>query len=196
MELYSTNPEWIPKNFNNELANIGTKTSYTTLGQGWARATAAPFRDSKSKLAEGGIRVPAFVSLPTAQQPRIDASFMRVMDLAPTFIELAGGERPESMMGRSLLDLWRGGESPYSADEIIAAETYGRRLAQRGEWKALLQPSPFGTGQWQLYNLGRDLGEQEDLALEFPQVLAELVEGYEAYANRVGVIDPETPISY
>jgi arylsulfatase A-like enzyme len=196
MELYSTNPEWIPKNFNNELANIGTKTSYTTLGQGWARATAAPFRDSKSKLAEGGIRVPAFVSLPTAQQPRIDASFMRVMDLAPTFIELAGGERPESMMGRSLLDLWQGGESPYSADEIIAAETYGRRLAQRGEWKALLQPPPFGTGQWQLYNLGRDLGEQEDLALEFPQVLAELVEGYEAYANRVGVIDPETPIGY
>lgn len=196
MELYSTNPEWIPKHFNNELANIGTKTSYTTLGQGWARATAAPFRDSKSKLAEGGIRVPAFVKFPTAQQAGIDSSYMRVMDLAPTFIELAGGKNPESMMGRSLLSLWQGGASPYSADEIIAAETYGRRLAQRGEWKALLQPPPYGTGQWQLYNLARDLGEQEDLALEYPRVLKELVEGYESYASKVGVIDPETPIGY
>ena len=196
MELYSTNPEWIPKHFNNELANIGTKTSYTTLGQGWARATAAPFRDSKSKLAEGGIRVPAFVKFPTAQQAGIDSSYMRVMDLAPTFIELAGGKNPESMMGRSLLSLWQGGASPYSADEIIAAETYGRRLAQRGEWKALLQPPPYGTGQWQLYNLARDLGEQEDLALEYPRVLKELVEGYESYASKVGVIDPEAPIGY
>lgn len=196
MELYSTNPEWVPNNFNNELANVGTKTSYTTLGQGWARATAAPFRDSKSKLAEGGIRVPAFVKFPTAHRTGIDPSYMRVMDLAPTFIELAGGKSPESMMGRSLLTRWRGGASPYPADETIAAETYGRRLAQRGEWKALMQPPPYGTGQWQLYNLARDLGEQKDLALEHPQILKALVEGYETYASRVGVIDPETPISY
>ena len=196
MELYSTNDRWVPKTFDNHIENIGTKTSYTTLGPGWARATAAPFRDSKSKLAEGGVRVPAFVRLPNSSQGGIEHSFMRVMDIAPTFLQLAGGDIPDEMMGRSLVDVWQGGASPYKAGESIAAETYGRRMVRRDNWKALFQPPPYGTGAWQLYDLAEDLGEQNDLALEEPQLLQSLIKSYQNYASSVGVIDPELPIGY
>jgi arylsulfatase A-like enzyme len=195
MENVRTNPTWIAEKFDNSLASIGSKNSYVTLGPSWARAHAAPFRDSKGRLAEGGIRVPAFVHFP-GQNANVDGAYMRVMDLAPTFVQLAAGRAPESMMGRSLLDRWLGGAAPYADNEIIAAETYGRRLAQRGDWKILLQEPPLGTGDWQLYNLAQDLGEQEDLSEEFPEIRSELIAGWEAYAIEVGVILPETPIYY
>jgi len=201
MEVYPQNVEWVANTFNNSLENIGSSDSYATLGPSWARATAAPFRDSKSKISEGGIRVPAFVSFPKpmraqSTQKQVDSSYMRIMDLAPSFIELAGGEPPQGMEGRSLLSRWQGGESPYGANELVAAETYGRRAVRRGKWKALLQGAPYGTGEWQLYNLQTDLGEQNDLAEAHPQLLSELVEGWQAYAERVGVVLPETPILY
>jgi len=201
MELYPPIAKWVVENFDNSFENIGAGDSYASLGPSWARASAAPFRDSKSKIAEGGVRVPAFLSLPKTLRDAssggaIDKSYMRVMDLAPTFIELAGGAVPTGMEGRSLLSRWQGGDSPYGENELIASETYGRRAVQRGPWKALLQAPPYGTGEWQLYNLQEDPGEQNDRALEHGPILAELVEGWEAYAERVGVLLPETPILY
>jgi arylsulfatase A-like enzyme len=195
MERYATNPTWIPANFDNSVDSIGSKRSYVALGPSWARATAAPFRASKSKISEGGIRVPAFVSI-HGQAPAIDASFMRGMDLAPTFMELAGGTVPADMMGRPLLDRWKGGQPAYSEHEIVAAETYGRRMAQRGTWKVLLQDAPYGSGDWQLYDLAQDLGEQHDLSDEYPQLRQNLIDAWADYAAEVGVVDPEIPIRY
>lgn len=214
MELYSTNPQWVPANFDNSIPSIGTRHSYTTLGPSWARATAAPFRGSKSKVSEGGIRVPAFVKLPnsgraTDQQrtsaatnidnnipANIDDSYFRVMDLAPTFIELAGGEIPTEMMGRSLLNRWQGGISPYPADEAIAFETFGRRGVRKGNWKLLLQAEPYGTNEWQLYDLSKDPGEQHDLAIQQPKITALLIKAWQAYAYDVGVVLPDGPVRY
>jgi arylsulfatase A-like enzyme len=210
MENYSTNPQWIPANFDNSVPSIGTRNSYTSLGPSWARATAAPFRGSKSKVSEGGIRVPAFIKLPkpylttnqqqisasTSVDAAIDDSYFRVMDLAPTFIELAGGEKPTSMMGRSLLTRWQGGDSPYLANEAIAFETFGRRGVQQGKWKLLLQAEPYGTNEWQLYDLSKDPGEQHDLASLHPATTNTLIKEWYAYADKVGVILPGGPVTY
>lgn len=195
MELARDNPEWIPANFSMETEDIGTADSYVALGPSWARASAVPFRESKGRLSEGGIRVPAFVHMPGMEQG-VDGAYMRVMDLAPTFLELAGGNSPESMMGRSLLARWAGGAEPYSKEEVIAAETYGRRMAQKGDWKILWMEPPLGTGEWELFNIAQDVGEQEDLSAEYPELRAELISSWEKYAEEVGVILPETPIYY
>ncbi|NOX52192.1 MAG: arylsulfatase [Gammaproteobacteria bacterium] len=195
METYANVDHWVDNNFNNSTENIGNKDSYTSLGPAWARASTAPFRASKSKVSEGGIRVPAFVVLP-GNTAGIDDAYMRVMDVAPSFLDLAGVRGVSSMMGRSLLARWRGGTSAYAEDEVVALETYGRRAAQRGSWKILLQEAPYGTGQWQLYNLATDQGEQQDLSGEFPQIREELIAAWQAYADSVGVILPEHPIAY
>jgi len=159
METYPGIPEWIAERFDNSIESMGTRDSYISLGPAWARATAAPFRASKSKVSEGGIRVPAFVSLPGGSHSslvseNLDKTYMRVVDLAPTFIELAGGQIPTDMEGRSLWSRWHGGQSPYRDTDIVAFETYGRRGVQRGDWKLLLQEPPYGSGDWQLYNPG------------------------------------------
>ena len=195
MESEQIHQGWLQANFDNSLENIGSATSYTALKASWARATAVPFRASKSKVSEGGIRVPAFANLPSGEA-KIDDAYMRVMDLAPTFLTLAGATIPDSMTGRSLLDRWQGGEAPYAADEVIAYEVYGRRGAQRGDWKVLLQEPPHGSGDWQLYNLANDLGEQTDLSAENPVLRDELIQAWQKYADEVGVVLPEHPIRY
>jgi len=199
MESPTRHGEWLTENFDNSVNNIGTKTSYVALKTAWARATAAPFRDSKSKVSEGGIRVPAFFSLPNQAGNgggRIDSAYMRVMDLGETILELAQGEPNAQSMGRSLLPRWRGGVAPYAEDEVIAFEVYGRRGAQRGPWKILLQEPPYGTSEWQLYNLDRDLGEQEDLSDEHPKIRTALIAAWTEYAREVGVVLPEIPPRY
>ena len=200
MENHPRHGTWLEEQFDNSLGNIGSATSYVALQVGWARAGAVPFRASKSKVSEGGIRVPGFVTLPNTlggvDAGRVDDAYMRVMDLGPTFLQVAGSQAPASMMGRSLLPRWQGGDAPYAQDEVIAYEVYGRRGAQRGDWKVLLQEAPYGTGEWQLYNLAQDPGEQEDLSAEHPELRQSLIEAWQSYAHSVGVIAPETPIPY
>lgn len=195
MGRYRSNARWVPATFDNSLGSIGSKRSYVALGASWARAINAPLRGSKGRLAEGGTRVPAFVNM-AGVEGRIDEAYLRIMDVAPTFLELAGMEPPATMMGRSFVTRLQGGAPPYLASDIIAAETFGRRMAQRGSWKILWQEPPHGTGDWQLYNLAEDLGEQHDLSAAHPELRAELVAAWEAYAAEVGVMLPETPIHY
>jgi arylsulfatase len=189
--------DWVAENFDNTPANIGQRNSYVTIGQGWARAAAAPFRLSKGRISEGGIRVPAFVHFPGENSGRIDDAYMTVMDLAPTFMEIAGGSNEEQYRGRSLLPRLRGGEQPvHPSDETISFEVYGRRAVQRGPWKLLSMEVPYGTGEWELHNLENDPGEQVDVAPEFPEIVEQLSAAWESYAAEVGVIMPEHPIAY
>lgn len=195
MERYGSNATWVPETFDNSLASIGSEASYVALGASWARAINAPFRGSKARLTEGGIRVPAFVNM-AGLEAGIDDAYLRIMDVAPTLLELAGIEPPATMMGRSFLRRLQGGPPPYAGTDIAAAETFGRRMARRGNWKILWQEPPLGSGNWQLYNLAEDLGEQHDLSASHPKLRAELIAAWEAYAESVGVILPDVPMHY
>jgi arylsulfatase len=45
---------------------------------------------------------------------------------------------------------------------------FGIRAYRLGDWKILQLPPPYGTGQWQLYDLSKDPGETNDLASRPP----------------------------
>ena len=62
--------------------------------------------------------------------------------------------------------------------------------------KLLQQEPPYGSGDWQLYNLADDPGEQNDLALQHPELTKELIGAWQIYADKVGVIEPDKPIHY
>ncbi|MBV1878269.1 MAG: arylsulfatase [Pseudomonadales bacterium] len=190
--------KWLAANFDNSFANLGRVKSYVTVGEGWARATAAPFRLTKGRISEGGIRAPAFVKFPRSRNKHmVDNSYMTVMDLAPTFMEIAGAPIPDQYWGQSLLPRLQGSALPVHDDsETISFESFGRRAVQKGDWKLLLMEPPFGKGQWELFNLKSDLGEQQDLALQYPEIVSELSDAWELYAKKVGVILPEHPIRY
>lgn len=181
--------------FNNSLENIGNRDSWVNVGQGWADAQSAPFREDKGSPFEGGIRVPAFIKAPqSSEQGRISGSLLTVMDVLPTILELAGIEQDSYENSSELLPIRGASFAPLLADltavihddkETIALDHAGISFLIQGDWKISRR---VDSDIWQLFNKQEDPSELNDLATQQPKKLAELVAGYEAHAAEVGIV--------
>ena len=174
--------------------NMGRYDSWLIYGRGWAEAATAPWRDTKGSMAEGGTRVAAFVHHNSIANPGgLDHGYLTFMDVTPTILEITGTESPRGtfqgreivpMMGRSFWGRALGDETPvYGPDDPIGSELHGNRALVRGDWKIL----SAATGTWELFNLADDPGETNDLALQQPELLAELIAAWEQFADDTGV---------
>jgi arylsulfatase A-like enzyme len=147
---------------------------------------------------EGGIRVPAIISFPqTATVSGISHEFMSVMDLLPTFLEIAGVEHPgASYRGREVLPMAGKSFLPFvkgKADNVHDVPLYGfsvhrRQGFQYGDLKLVRLPAPAGHGEWQLFDLAKDPGETHDLADEMPETLDEMIARWQSFSDQTGVI--------
>jgi arylsulfatase len=200
-----TNAEWIPKRFDNSLANMGRVGSYVWLGPGWAQAT-TPFRLWKGFPTEGGIRVPAIVRFGSAGRRGVSSAVTSVKDVAPTLLDLASVAHPAPrfegrgiapLEGRSLARFLRGEADSVHGDSFtMGFELFGRRALRRGDFKAVWLFEPYGPGRWELFDLARDPLESHDLARAQPDRLAELLSAWDDYAARSGVILPDRDAGY
>jgi arylsulfatase A-like enzyme len=78
-----------------------------------------PFPHAKANLYDYGTRVPLIISgFPKMDQNNLNSSFVNLIDLMPTFLDLAGIEKQPAMDGKSLLPVIRG-ENPEHRDEVF-----------------------------------------------------------------------------
>jgi arylsulfatase len=178
---------------------IGRKGTFAEYGPAWAQVSSAPFRFYKGLVAEGGTRSPLIISGPGvkgAGELNKDA-VLHVMDIAPTLLELAGVEHPSTYKGREVVPVqgksWVGmlegrTQSPRGADDWLGWELFGNRAIRQGDWKISWHYEPYGTWDWQLFNLAEDPGEQYDLSAKFPEKRKELVTLWDEYVAMNGVI--------
>jgi arylsulfatase len=199
--------EHIAASCDNSYENMGRGNSYLYYGPGWARAGTGIFSLYKSFAGEGGIRVPAFVSMPsTFAGERQSRAFGSILDIMPTILELADmspsietGRDMEAlpMHGRSMMPhLLEESETIHGSEEVMVWELFGRRAVRQGDWKLTFNTPPLGPGRWQLFNIANDPGETLDLAGRFRDERALLLAYWEAYVEKMGVILPEVPIPY
>jgi arylsulfatase A-like enzyme len=186
--------------FDNSLENRGQINSFIETGPGWTQASMAPSRLFKGFTAEGGIRAPLLVKLP-GEMPNagmINHSFFHVRDIMPTILDVTGveftqdinGRSVVAMQGSSVLNFLSGNVSmPYSGADRVGYELFGMKAFFDGDWKILWMPPPFGTGDWQLYNLIVDPGELVDLSDQHPERLMEMIAQWEQYKEENGVLD-------
>jgi arylsulfatase A-like enzyme len=194
----------------NSLDNIGKPNSFSFIGPKWAHVGEAPFRLYKMIPTEGGIRVPAIILLPSdstvnKHEANINKSVVSVMDLLPTVLDLVGIEYSDEVQsasnnknlsvkvphGRSLLPVLSGQKNAIrNGSDVLGLELIGRRAIIKGDWKIVDLPEPLGSGQWELFNLENDPGEQIDLAKMNPEKLEEMIEEWRLYATRNGVVLP------
>ncbi len=173
-------------------AVLGSRDSFWGYGRPWATVSNTPWRRHKVSMYEGGISTPAVVRWPAATPDDANGKIVdgpaHIMDLVPTFLDLAGAQptaaQREQLEGRNIADMFRGESAP--ADRTICWEHEGNRAIRQGNWKLVELPdSPNG---WELYDIATDRGEHYNLAAERPEVARKLAEEYNRWAERCGVV--------
>lgn len=185
--------------------SMGRPGSYVLYGPNWANAGSPAFRLHKAFPTEGGTRVTAFAWGPRfIEDSGISNEFVFVADVTPTILAIAGvshpgrqysGKNVHPMSGVSFAPLLDGSRSPHN-DRVVVQELLGKRVVRSGPWKLIHMPEPYGSGDWQLFNLESDLAESQDLSDEHPEVVGQLLKEWDEYAKANNVIIPDWVSGY
>lgn len=90
---------------------------------GFTSDQGAQFPFAKWNVYDAGIRVPLIVHWPgVTQAGTTTRAMVSLIDLLPTFVEIAGGEAPKEIDGRSFIGVLRG-ESDVARQAVFAAHT-------------------------------------------------------------------------
>jgi arylsulfatase A-like enzyme len=145
-------------------------------------ASNGELRGGKGSLHEGGVRVPAIVFWPAKLEPRVVTEPLAMVDIMPTLLALAGatGSADHPFDGK---DMWptlaEGRPSPHE-DILINVEAF-RGAVRKGNWK--LVKIALLPGKTELFDLAKDPGEQNNVADQFPEIVADLEPRLNAYAK-------------
>ncbi len=174
---------------------VFTSDNGPLLERGERLTTVAPLRGGKLELYEGGIRVPLALRWPAEITPGTSTSVPVVsMDLYPTLLAAAGvvPAPDQPLDGLDLTPLWNGATRLARERLFFFVPHRDAQAAVRaGDWKLLHW---FG-GRNELYDLGRDVGEQHDLAAAEPErtraLEAELLQWIQASGAALPKPNPE-----
>jgi arylsulfatase len=172
--------------YDNSTGNLGSASSYVTEGFNWAQISSTPWRLVKSHPTEGGTRTPMIVRWPGKVEAGTRSSaWLRISDLKPAFLELAGG-RPDKSTLPALID----GEEIYAATDARIHTYIERRLGGasvlQGQWKLAWWKENGTYIKPMLFEIGNDPMETTDIAAENSDTVAYLAEEWRRYAKIVG----------
>jgi arylsulfatase A-like enzyme len=139
-----------------------------------------PLRGYKRDLYEGGIREPMIAWWPGKIKANTKSDLISAFwDVMPTIAELAGVKSPENIDGISFLPTLLGKMEQKVHDYLYWEfhEMGGRQAVRKNNWKLVryqvLKADKITT---ELYNLNTDLGENNNVAVQYPEVVNELLE--------------------
>jgi len=182
------------------LDDIGGPDSHCNIPWGWAQAGNTPLKWYKQNTHGGGVRDPLIVHWPAGLKAKGGETrevFCHAIDVAPTILDLAGLEPPETVAGVAQMPMHGASLAPAIAErsaplarEVQYFEMLGHRGLWKDGWKAVTRHTPgqpFESDRWELYHLAQDFSEYEDLAEREPEQLMDLIALWNAEAERHGV---------
>jgi len=165
----------------------GSGATFLCLGPGWSSAANTPFRRHKTWVHEGGISTPLIAHWPKGIRARgeLRRTPTHLIDIVPTVLELAGGEPPKTWQGqavppppgRSLAPLFAA-DGAWRHDDLWWCHD-GHRALRAGDWKIVADRD----APWELYDLGKDRGESNNLADKHPDKVRELQSRWNRHAD-------------
>jgi arylsulfatase len=163
----------------NQEASPGSAETYLCLGPGWSSAANTPLRRHKTWVHEGGISTPLIAHWPKgiAARGELRHTPAHLIDIVPTVIDLAGGDLPEKWHGEpvpkkpgiSLTPLFAK-KAPLGR-ECLWWRHEGNRAVRVDDWKLVAAGK---AAKWELYNIAKDRGEEQNLAEKMPEKVREL----------------------
>ena len=185
----------------------GRENTYPHYHAGWAMAGNTPFRYFKQSEHRGGQADHLIVHWPDGIKAKgeIRHQYHHISDIAPTIMEAAGIEVPETyngvvqqpMDGISLIYSFNDADAP-NRKERQYYEMFGNRAIWVDGWKAVTLHAnrmpwdvnvvlPFEGDVWELYHVAEDFSESTDLAEQHPEKLAELIKIFDEEAWKYNV---------
>jgi arylsulfatase A-like enzyme len=155
-----------------------------------------PLRGSKATIFEGGIRVPLAVRWPGVIKPGSKSeALVATEDLFPTLMEATGISYDNTNLdGVSLMPVFTG-EGQYQRNEVYVHYPHYHHQGYKpggvirvGDYKLIewYEETMYDEkGQINLYNLKDDIGEENDLASEMPDLAAKLRDQLHAWRVQV-----------
>jgi len=198
------------------LDEIGGPLTHNNYPWGWTMAGNTPFKRWKREVHQGGVADPCIISWPLRLSDSaggIRHQFVHAVDILPTVLELAGIDLPDEIecVPQTHIDgigfgYLLGPEAATAPEQHLTQhfEMLGSRAIYHQGWKAVtyhpvgpiygdgLSPNaPFDDDVWELYHVAQDLSEMHDLATQYPERVAEMVELWwnEAERNQVLPLD-------
>jgi arylsulfatase A-like enzyme len=133
-----------------------------------------PFRRHKTWLHEGGISTPLIVHWPRgiSAAGELRHNVGHVIDLVPTLLDVAGGERLKTWRGEPIpLPPGKSLRGVFVADVSVTRDCLwwrheGNRAIRVGDWKLVAAGE---QAPWELYDLSIDRSESHNLAADQPE---------------------------
>jgi arylsulfatase A-like enzyme len=181
------------------MTDNGTASGCTAVAQGHVvEGYNAGMRGIKGSPYEGGHRVPFLLHWPGGGFNRgfEIGELAANIDFLPTMAELCQLALPGGLDidGQSLVSLMRGSTAAWKERMVV---TDSQRVPQPVKWK----DSAVMLGKWrlingrELYHIETDPGQRNDMAVELPDLVARMRNGYDIWWNRVSAqFDEEIPI--
>ena len=159
--------------------------------------TALPLRGEKGTSWEGGYRVPGIFRWPGRIKPAVIDDLAANLDLYATFATLAGGQQPQGLRGYLSRDfsgtLLRGEAGPrkqwlysHGSTSAFRSGKYKIHLASkdRSSHPDTRRQEPLDKHDPPLlFDLSTDIGEQNNLSLKHPGIVARLLKEMAAFRS-------------
>jgi arylsulfatase len=164
--------------------------------------SATPLRGGKYSNWEGGVRVPAIMRWPgRIPESTLSDALVTVMDLFPTLAALAGAQLPAGVTfdGKDISSILfdrPGAKSPNS--HFYYYSLTHLQAVRAGRWKLVLprqanSPYTLWIGRYTdsveqplLFDLENDIGEKNDVAGEYPDIVRQLMQDAETARQELG----------
>ena len=177
------------------LAQMGSRSTFHSLGSGWANACNTPWRLYKHFNHEGGIAAPAIIHWPNGLKllsGTIQTQSAHLIDILPSLIAASNShyQGTRTLPGLDLIDRL----NRDSIERTLFFEHQGNRAVRQGKWKLVaLDDAP-----WELYDLVVDRIESKDLARKFPEKVEELNAAWTTWAtqNQVTPLPRDLKVKY
>ncbi|MCX6638147.1 MAG: sulfatase-like hydrolase/transferase, partial [Acidobacteria bacterium] len=175
-----------------ELDKMGQPGTYHSYGSAWANASNTPFRLYKHYNHEGGIAAPFIAHWPggIARRRVFERERGHIIDLMPTFVELAGARYPSERQGSPILPMEGRSLTPAFAGKPIQRDALyweheGNRAMRASRWKLAAVDA---GGEWELFDMEKDPTEMHNLAASQPERVKAMAARWETWAKRTHVL--------
>jgi len=149
---------------------------------------AGPLRGGKYSLFEAGTRVPFITYWKGKIDPTVSDALVSQVDLLSSLASLVGSEK-RGTDSQELLDVFMGKDSRGRGELIL--EATGRTALRQGDWVLIpphegpavarnVQIELGNAPEYQLYNLGEDIAEQNNLAEDQKERLEAMIKTYQS----------------